>query len=473
MPYFKPLNLLYIHIPKTGGMSIEEYLYQKCNMERDEKNIYGYYYDRTNRIRVENERTLQHLTYNEIIEKKQWFDIEIGNCKNKDMKILVSIRNPFERIVSDLFWNKTSGVTKETTKEEFYQILYKYLYVDTDVLIDNHKTPQYKFIQNEYGLTIKNNIFFVRTENLREDMHKLGFTDFDIHINENLVKTDYQKYLNEDSIELIVNYYAADFLHFGYSTDLFKPSGKREKYQTTIVTAFISHVNKSKKLEDYITFGEKLLKLSESTPKIVFIDQSSYNDFFAHRLSEFPLTHFIIFELSEMYFNNLRHLLTDFNLITDNPEKDTVDYIFLQCYKTEWIRRAIEVNVFSSSQFIWMDFGIYHMIGDENIFKNGVMQMATKTHSKLRMATCKSREYECPYNVYKQLTWNFAGSVFGGDIVSLTTFADIVKEKILETIYKKNTIMWELCFWYLVKDVVPDLYDCYVCGHDRRILFDY
>ena len=138
MPYFKPLNLLYIHIPKTGGMSIEEYLYQKCNMERDEKNIYGYYYDRTNRIRVENERTLQHLTYNEIIEKKQWFDIEIGNCKNKDMKILVSIRNPFERIVSDLFWNKTSGVTKETTKEEFYQILYKYLYVDTDVLIDNH-----------------------------------------------------------------------------------------------------------------------------------------------------------------------------------------------------------------------------------------------------------------------------------------------------------------------------------------------
>ena len=336
MPYFKPLNLLYIHIPKTGGMSIEEYLYQKCNMERDEKNIYGYYYDRTNRIRVENERTLQHLTYNEIIEKKQWFDIEIGNCKNKDMKILVSIRNPFERIVSDLFWNKTSGVTKETTKEEFYQILYKYLYVDTDVLIDNHKTPQYKFIQNEYGLTIKNNIFFVRTENLREEMHKLGFTDFDIHINENLVKTDYQKYLNEDSIELIVNYYAADFLHFGYSTDLFKPSGKREKYQTTIVTAFISHVNKSKKLEDYITFGEKLLKLSESTPKIVFIDQSSYNDFFAHRLSEFPLTHFIIFELSEMYFNNLRHLLTDFNLITDNPEKDTVDYIFLQCYYNEY-----------------------------------------------------------------------------------------------------------------------------------------
>ena len=134
---------------------------------------------------------------------------------------------------------------------------------------------------------------------------------------------------------------------------------------------------------------------------------------------------------------------------------------------------AIEKNVYGSQQFIWIDFGIFHMIRNENVLKNGLIQMTTKSYNKLRIATCKFREYVCPYNVYKRLTWNFAGSVFGGDIKSLTTFADITKEKIINTINEKQTIMWELCVWYLIKDVVPDLYDCYICGHDFRILESY
>jgi hypothetical protein len=204
--------------------------------------------------------------------------------------------------------------------------------------------------------------------------------------------------------------------------------------------------------------------------KVIFIDRSSYYEFFVHRLNQFPLTRFILFELTDMYYYGLRHLITDFNLITNNPEKDTMEYIFVQCYKTDWVRKAIEMNIYSSTQFIWMDFGIYHMLRDDTVLKNGVIHMASQSYSRLRMATCKFREYVCPYNVYKQLTWNFAGSVFGGDIASLTTFADIVKEKILDTIYTKQTIMWELSVWYLIKDVVPDLYDCYICGHDFRIV---
>lgn len=492
MPFFKPLNLLYLHVPKTGGMSIEEYFYKKCNIERHETNIYGYYYDKTNRIRVENERTLQHLTYCEIIEKKKWFDMDM----NENTQILVSVRNPFDRIVSEVFWNKRTGATENTTPEEFFNILYKYLYIDTHIFIDNHKTPQVRFIQDSKQLLLKKNISIVRTENLANMMHSLGFSDFNIHINENSTKVDYRKFLNAASVELITNYYAADFLLLGYSTDpkeygFCNNLGEVQKNllsvpietkidknvldnienekNTTFVTAFIRDVNKNRKMEDYISFGKKLLSLS--VPKVVFIDSSSYNEFF--KGTDYPLTHFIMFEIQDMYYDSMRNLITDFNLETGNHEKDTLEYIFVQCYKTEWIRMAIEKNIYGSQQYIWVDFGIYHMIRDETVLKNGFNQMATRNYSRLRIATCKFREYVCPYNVYKRLTWNFAGSVFGGDVKSLIEFADIVKKKIIETIEEKHTIMWELCFWYLVKDVSPDLYDCYICGHDFRIIEEY
>lgn len=221
MPYFKSLNLLYLHVPKTGGMSIEEYFYKKCNLEKNEKNIYGYYYNKEKKMRVENERTLQHFTYNEIINKKIFFDIEIGDL-NKDMKILVRVRNPFERIVSEICWKKKLKVDENITNEEFYNVLYKYLHIDVNDIMDNHKIPQYKFILNPDNLTIKENLLIVKTETLEKDMRELGYDDFNIHINKNHLCErkiiNYRELLNEKSIDLIINYYAEDFIQFGYST---------------------------------------------------------------------------------------------------------------------------------------------------------------------------------------------------------------------------------------------------------------
>jgi len=377
----------------------------------------------------------------------------------------------------------------------FYDILLKYL-SDTDYFIDNHKTPQYKFILN--GSHFMKNIMVVKTESLKRDMISFGYTDFDIHINKNEKTVNYRELLNEKSVELIIQYYALDFMYFGYSTNIYDtisypistplniyngthlvkqsvplefqekqlPINEIYRSKATIVTAFIKDINKNRKIEDYIEYGKKLL--SVPVPKIVFIDTESYKLYFSHMKNEH--THFIIFNLSDMYLQDYKHLITDFNLETYDNDKDTMEYIFVQCYKTEWVRRAIELDIYNTEQYIWVDFGIFHMIKSDSVFKNGIFSMCQKEYSRLRISCCKFREYICPYNVYKRLTWNFAGSVFGGDKKSLITFANIVKFKILETIQTKKTIMWELCFWYLIKDVVPDLYDCYICGHDFRIL---
>jgi hypothetical protein len=271
------------------------------------------------------------------------------------------------------------------------------------------------------------NIMVVKTESLKRDMISFGYTDFDIHINKNEKTVNYRELLNEKSVELIIQYYALDFMYFGYSTNIYDnisyPLSK-----ATIVTAFIKDINKNRKIEDYIEYGKKLL--SVPVPKIVFIDTESYKLYFSHMKNEH--THFIIFNLSDMYLQDYKHLITDFNLETYDNDKDTMEYIFVQCYKTEWVRRAIELDIYNTEQYIWVDFGIFHMIKSDSVFKNGIFSMCQKEYSRLRISCCKFREYICPYNVYKRLTWNFAGSVFGGDKKSLITFANIVKFKILE-----------------------------------------
>lgn len=55
--------------------------------------------------------SLQHITYNQIVKYSKLFNINFDN-----IKIITIVRNPYERIMSDLFFFKliTIDATKET-----------------------------------------------------------------------------------------------------------------------------------------------------------------------------------------------------------------------------------------------------------------------------------------------------------------------------------------------------------------------
>jgi hypothetical protein len=48
-------------------------------------------------------------------------------------------------------------------------------------------------------------------------MHNLGYTDFNVHTNNNAAKINYYDYLNGDSIKLINEFYDYDFTMFNYT----------------------------------------------------------------------------------------------------------------------------------------------------------------------------------------------------------------------------------------------------------------
>jgi len=103
----------------------------------------------------------------------------------------------------------------------------------------------------------------------------------------------------------------------------------------TIVSAFISNHNDIN-LEKYYNYGKLLLQVQ--IPKVIFVNLNMYN-----KIKEFEndLTKIIL-------VNNNNNL----NQIT-NSNKNTLEYIFTMCHKTEWIKEAIKNNFFKTNNFFW------------------------------------------------------------------------------------------------------------------------
>lgn len=242
---------------------------------------------------------------------------------------------------------------------------------------------------------------------------------------------------------------------------------------TTIVSGFLSKFNENtnhRSIDQYYEHGIKLLKIN--VPKIIFVDELMYDKI---KLHDNEFTKIVLYDRKESYLHpyiNSEHL-TNFELHSTNPNKDTMDYMFIICNKTEWVKKAIEINYFNTNQFIWIDFGIHHVIESEDKLNNYVLNLQNKLYHNIRIASIWNINYTYNVDIYKNIAWYFAGGVFGGDKEQLLLFAEKMKMECIKIITEKKTIMWEVNVWYLIYKQYNDLFDCYICDHNDTIISNY
>jgi hypothetical protein len=267
------------------------------------------------------------------------------------------------------------------------------------------------------------------------------------------------------------------------------------------VSGFMSNVNNNKKLDDYITYGKKLIDLNNSS--VIFIEKHIFIEYFKEYLTDTILLFkydnknyeyiiynniiFVFYSKSDIYLYDYYNEITNYNIITDNTNKDTIEYMFTICNKTEWVKIAIylykchnNIEVLTSFEktyeFIWIDFGIYHVIKDDILFENEINNMKYRTKNtsdKVRIASCWNVNYKYNTDIYRNISWYFAGGIFGGNPNKLIEFANLMKNKCIEIIKDKKNIMWEVNIWYLIYKDNPFLFDSYICNHDLSIINKY
>jgi len=290
-----------------------------------------------------------------------------------------------------------------------------------------------------------------------------------------------------------------------------------------IVSGFIGNINRrsDRDITKYLQFGFQLMAVQ--IPMTIFIERHVFETHIVSQL-RYPKTGegqfvyrirggvmdgiqhtysyqiyghitFVFFEMADLFLLPYRAMAHKFVLNTGNPSKDTLEYMMVQCQKTEWMAIAISVAITAKSsvanasvanayEYVWIDFGAFHMFqGKIDIFQTELYYMRSRIQRRLLDSGCESSRIcfascwnpNMAYygNIYKDVNWLFAGSVFGGGTQILNNFAMRMREKCLQILREKNTLMWEINIWAILYREAEHLCRLYSSDHSEMIVRGY
>jgi len=191
-------NFIFIHIPKTGGTSIEKALDTNARPEKDASSDLGNTYS----------------------EHKHWktSDYETNCPELFDFYFkFMFIRNPWDRLVSRYEWQKfvmpeshinfktiTQRTFKEFIKQRASAIFDKWCYCD--------------LVCDKNGKRVVD--FVGRFENLQKDFNivcdKIGHPRQQLNNTNHLKRKNYTEYYDNETLEIVTQVFQRDIEYFGY-----------------------------------------------------------------------------------------------------------------------------------------------------------------------------------------------------------------------------------------------------------------
>lgn len=229
MPVFHDLNLLFVHIPKNAGRSIEAALLGNTGSPDDgRRNIVGGTAAALQKISrsafaeryligtIDRAFAAQHLTYAEM-QMLGVFEEESA----KAWRRFCVVRNPFDRAISSVMHSVLIDPAAPDDPASFEKALEHWL--DRPLADHNqraHRRPQFDFVIDNYGKTAVDKI--LRFETLGDDFAQLA-AELDLtHLQlgwrgKSTRLQTYRDYFTSHARKLIEREFAVDLEAFGYA----------------------------------------------------------------------------------------------------------------------------------------------------------------------------------------------------------------------------------------------------------------
>lgn len=146
-------------------------------------------------------------------------------------------------------------------------------------------------------------------------------------------------------------------------------------------------------------------------------------------------------------FDIMKH---DINLPkTRSITKDTKEFIALQNSKTEFMKYAIEENVFQSTHFSWIDFNIFHIFKENPEYAFNTLHLLSQNKIPLQkedfivIPGC----WNVHSNEYNEVCWRFCGGFFLGTVNAILQFHKLYETYFYEFLITYKVFAWEINFW--------------------------
>jgi hypothetical protein len=213
MPISHNKELIFIHIPKTGGTSIERVLdmqttekffcYQRCGVCMP-KILEKFNVEDRNKIKY---TAPQHLTALQL-------ETVLGSTIFNKYKKFTIVRNPFDRLVSE-YWYVKQTVNPHFTQYQnlnFTQFVKKCFDLPNMaryILFDNHFTPQVEFI-NPFKPSDEFIVF-----KFEEIIKVFKWLDVEpVHLRQSNRHKHWREYYTPELMQMVYNFYKQDFDSF-------------------------------------------------------------------------------------------------------------------------------------------------------------------------------------------------------------------------------------------------------------------
>ncbi len=207
------LNCVFVHIPKTAGMSIEQFLLERLGMGPDQR---GKFLLAPNDDPLKGPPRLAHLGWQEYVSG--------GHLTESQLQAYFTftvVRNPWARVVSLFHYLGHSNTTDFTdfVFNRFYRRLWRTMHWFVK--------PQVEFISNSSGQILVDRV--LRFENLQSEFdavcRRLKLDPGTLpHHNQSVKRKGsdrepYQAYYKDDTQQWITELFSGDIAAFGYSFD--------------------------------------------------------------------------------------------------------------------------------------------------------------------------------------------------------------------------------------------------------------